>query len=97
MKKLWNQIRGVENLQDAWFVAVIWSYYYNIPLPRRIFPVSDKGWLLVFGVFAYALAIHAFARNEEGWAQLPGLAAFLFIVLSKTYWATKEQASELTW
>jgi hypothetical protein len=100
MKKLWDRLRGVSELKDAWFVGTV-HHYFGIRLPSAL-PVSDKGWLLCLGLIAYLGACFAFLARETFStplyvaSALPGIAAFYLIALPKTCWVTKEKAKELS-
>jgi hypothetical protein len=99
MKYFQDHRRGAKDLQDAWFVAVIHSYF-GIPWMGG-FPVSGKGWLLFLSLGIYQFAA-LFLVNNAGAPMviyillvILGLALFYLVALPRCYWATKEELGSL--
>jgi hypothetical protein len=95
MSKLWIPLGGVNSLQDAWFLGVIY-WLSGFPVRASAQPISDKGWLLFFGLLVYGTVVFCYFDKQKAWAfGLLGFAVFLLIALSKTFWVTPEKRREL--
>jgi hypothetical protein len=98
---LYGGFKGVADLKDAWFAGSL-TLYSGIVVGASSFPVSDKGWALFGGTFAYSVTFLILFANDD----LSPLACIVLILLgslvslriatAKTFWTTPDKVRELS-